>query len=63
MLPENPHVRFFESRQRGYVSVDITPKRMAALFQVISDRRDPQATVSTLKQFVVENGNPGAVPA
>jgi len=63
MLPENPHVRFFESRQRGYVSVDITPKRMAALFQVISDRRDPQATVSTLKQFVVENGSPGAVPA
>src|SRR5262249_51876405 len=24
MLPANPHIRFFDSRQRGYVSVDLT---------------------------------------
>jgi hypothetical protein len=29
--------------------------------QVISERRDPKATRSTLKQFVVERGRPGAV--
>ena len=62
-LPDNPHVRFFESRHRGYVSVDVTPDRMETRFQVISDRRDPNATLSTLKRFVVESGKPGAVPA
>jgi alkaline phosphatase D len=61
LLPENPHVRYFESRHRGYVAVDLTPDRMETRFQVISDRRDPKATVSTLKRFVVQGGKPGAV--
>jgi alkaline phosphatase D len=61
-LPENPHVRFFDSRQRGYVSVDVTPERMETRFQMISDRRDRNASVSTLKRFVVENGKAGAIP-
>jgi len=60
VLPENPHVKYFESRHRGYVSVDLTPQQMQTRFQVISDRADKQATVSTLKQFVVESGVPGA---
>ncbi|MFI5401274.1 MAG: alkaline phosphatase D family protein [SAR324 cluster bacterium] len=61
-LPDNPHVRFFDSRVRGYVAVDLTPERMTARFRAISDRRDPQATVSTLRTFVVEDGRPGPVP-
>ena len=59
VLPENPHVKYFESRHRGYVSVDLTRKRMETRMQIISDRRDPKATVSTLKTFVVEDGKPG----
>ncbi len=62
-LPLNPHVKFFDSRQRGYVGVEVTPGRMETRFQAISDRRDPHATVSTLKRWVVETGKPGAVPA
>ena len=62
-LPENPHVRYFESRYRGYVAVDVFRERMETRLQVISDRRDPKATVSTLKRFVVESGKAGAVPA
>jgi alkaline phosphatase D len=62
-LPENPHVRFFESRHRGYVAIDLLHDRMETRMQVISDRRDPKAAVSTLKRFVVEGGRPGAVPA
>jgi len=57
-LSENPHVRYFESRMRGYVSVDITPKQLSARFMAISDRRDPLASVSILKSFVVESGKP-----
>ena len=62
ILPENPHVRYFESRHRGYVSVDLSRQRMETRMQIISDRRDPKATMSTLKRFVVEAGRPGAVP-
>jgi alkaline phosphatase D len=60
-LPENPHVRFFESRHRGYVAVDLIRDRMETRMRIISDRRDPKATVSTLKRFVVESGRPGAI--
>lgn len=61
LLPLNPHVRFFDSRQRGYVSVDITEQKMLTHFRVITDPRDPTATVSTLKSFAVEPGRPGAI--
>lgn len=61
MLAENPHVRFFDSRQRGYTAIDLARDRMETRFQVISDRRDPKATVSTLKRFIVESGKTGAV--
>jgi alkaline phosphatase D len=63
VLPENPHVQCFESRQRGYVSVDLFRERMETRLQVISDRRDPKATLSTLKRFIVESGKAGAIPA
>ena len=59
-LPDNPHVQFFESRRRGYVSVDLTRERMTTRYRVVSDAKDPQATVSTLRTFVVEDGRAGA---
>jgi len=62
-LPDNPHVRYFESRHRGYVAVDLTLDRMETRFQIVSDRRDPNATRSLLKRFVVESGKAGAIPA
>jgi alkaline phosphatase D len=37
----------------------VTPARATARFRAISDRRDPGATVSTLREFVVEDGTPG----
>ena len=62
-LPDNPHVKFFESRRRGYVSVDLTRARMTTTMRAISDVRDPKATISTLKTFVVEDRKAGAVSA
>jgi alkaline phosphatase D len=58
---DNPHIRFFEPKFRGYVSVDLTRARMQTRYRTVSDVTDPQATVSTLKSYVVENGKPGAV--
>jgi alkaline phosphatase D len=59
----NPHVKFVDTATNGYVSLDITPTRLDARFQVVSDRRDPKAEIRTLKAFVVEDGRPGALDA
>ena len=56
---DNPHVRFFDSRKRGYVSAELRPERLEIAFRAIADVRDPQTGVSTLRRFVVENGHPG----
>jgi alkaline phosphatase D len=61
VLPENPHIRYFESDYRGYVMVDLSRNRLETSLRVISDRRNPHATVSTLKRFVVESCKAGAV--
>ena len=62
-LPDNPHVRFFESRKRGYVSVDVEAKQMTTRLRVVSEVTDPMASVSTLKTFAIEAGKPGVVEA
>ncbi len=56
MLPENPHVKYFNSRSHGYVSVTVQPKALSARFQSISDRADLNATVATEVAFTVEAG-------
>jgi len=43
------------------VRVDLSRDRMETRFQVISDRRNPAATVSTLKRYIVEGGKAGAM--
>jgi alkaline phosphatase D len=56
-LPENPQVKFFESRKRGYASVEVNTERMITRFQAISDAADPDAKLETLASFVIEAGN------
>ena len=63
LLPDNPHIRFFESRRRGYVSVDLERAQMRLRMRVISDPTDPKAEISTLQTFAVEAGHPGVVAA
>jgi len=63
VMPNNPQVKFFDSRPRGYMSIDVRPDRMDTRYQVISDVRDPKASLSTLKSWTVESGRPGAVAA
>jgi alkaline phosphatase D len=62
-LPDNPHVHFFESRQRGYVCVDLERSHMQARMCVVSDVKDPKADISTLRTYAVEGGKPGVVAA
>jgi alkaline phosphatase D len=63
LLPDSPHVHFFDSRQRGYALVDVTPDAMQVQMRAVSDAQDPKATISTFKTFAVEAGRPGVVQA
>jgi alkaline phosphatase D len=60
MLPNNPHVKFFDSRKRGYVLNTITPDSWRADFRVSEDVTMRQAKGSTLASFAVARGKPGA---
>lgn len=58
-LPENPHIKFFESRRRGYVRCTVNPQQWNSDLRVVSTVEQPNATVSTLASYIVENGKPG----
>jgi alkaline phosphatase D len=60
LLPDNPHVRFFDSRPRGYVRCTVTPERWLTELRALESAADPRTAISTLASFVVESGRPGA---
>ena len=62
-LPDNPHVHFFDSRKRGYVSAELQPERLDIAFRFVANVRNKDTEISTLRRFVVENGHPGPAPA
>jgi alkaline phosphatase D len=63
LLPTNPHVRFMESRLRGYLRAEISPGQWRSDLRVVEDVTRQVSPARTLASFVVESGRPGAVPA
>jgi alkaline phosphatase D len=61
LLPDNPHVKFFDSRKRGYARCDVTPGRWQTDFVAVEHVHARDAPASILASFVVESGRPGAV--
>lgn len=61
VLAENPHIRFV-NRQRGYVRNTVTANEWTTDFRVVDYVTTPGAPISTRASFVVEDGQPGAVP-
>jgi alkaline phosphatase D len=57
-LPANPHIRYFDSRQRGYARCDVTPARCQVAFRAIADATDAMSPIHTQASFVVESGRP-----
>lgn len=57
VLPENPHVRYFNNR-RGYLRARITPEVLRADFRILPYVSRPGAPVSTGASFVVLDGDP-----
>ena len=62
-LPDNLHVRYFESNLRGYATLTLDESRLYTRFRAVSDAADPLTGISTLKSFVVESGRAGAIEA
>jgi len=58
-LPDNPHIKFFESRLRGYVRCSIERQRWTSDLRVVDTVETPDAPVRTLATYVVESGKPG----
>lgn len=59
-LPENPHIKFADSRHRGYVRVEVTPREWRADLRAMETVAKPDGACNTLASFVVEDGKPGA---
>jgi alkaline phosphatase D len=60
-LPDNPHVRLADGARRGYVRVDLTPRRLRADLRTVRTVRERDAESDTLASFTVEDGRPGPV--
>jgi alkaline phosphatase D len=59
-LRDNPHIRFFDNRRRGYTRCTVIRQRWYADLRVVDTVKRPGAGVRTLASFVVQDGRPGA---
>jgi alkaline phosphatase D len=60
MIPDNPHIKFFDGDRRGYVRCRVTPEQWETDLRMVSTVSRSDAPVETFASFVVENGVPGA---
>ncbi len=63
LLPQNPHVKYFESRHRGYAMCRIDSRGMAVDLRTVDTVRAPVSGGKTLASFMIEAGKPGAQKA
>jgi alkaline phosphatase D len=56
----NPHVKYGRSDKRGFMLMEITPKRTSNVFVGLDDVRDAKSGATQLAAFVVDDGAPGA---
>jgi alkaline phosphatase D len=62
MVPFNPHIKYYEGDRRGYFAATVTPKRMKLDLRFVTSVENPGGTGYTEGSWVVEDGQPGAVP-
>lgn len=62
-LPDNPHVRHFDSQKRGYIRCTVTGDLWTTDLRTIDYTDRVGGKVSTDRSFVVENGQAGAKEA
>lgn len=62
-MADNPHMKFADSRYRGYLRLELTPDRLSADLRAMESVQSGDARCNTLATFVVENGRPGPLRA
>jgi alkaline phosphatase D len=60
-LPQNPHIKFFESRLRGYVKCAVTRDRWLSDLRAVDTVKQPQSSIRTLTSYVIQAGNAGVI--
>jgi alkaline phosphatase D len=58
-----PHVRFADTRHRGYMVCDVTPTELVTRLQVVDSVATPDQPVYTLGSWTTLAGTPGVQPA
>jgi alkaline phosphatase D len=58
-LPDNPHIKYGRSDQRGYVRMSIAGGRLGAELIGLDSVKRPDSRADVLARFAVESGKPG----
>jgi alkaline phosphatase D len=56
MMPENPHLKFFDDRTNGYGLIEISDKKMDVKLRHTKSTWNKSAGFSNLKHYVIERG-------
>ncbi len=56
----NPHIKFLDSRYRGYVVCHVTHEIWYTHLRIVNSVEHADSTIQTLASFQVNNGQPGA---
>jgi alkaline phosphatase D len=62
MIPDNPHIKYYEGDRRGYFKATVTPERMTFDLRFVTSVESPDGIGYPGGAWVVEDGVPGAVP-
>ena len=57
----NAHIKFFDGALPGYVRCQITPEQWRSDFRSVDTVLLSNASVRTLKSFIVKDGHPGSL--
>jgi alkaline phosphatase D len=63
MIPYNPHIKYYEGDRRGYFKASVTPKRLRVDLRFVTSVENPSGSGYSAGSWVVEDRQPGAVPA
>ena len=56
MMPDNPHVKFFDDRTNGYGIVEVTDKKMDVRLRHTKSTWVKDAGFSDIKRYTIERG-------
>ena len=59
LAPDNPHVKLADNRYRGYMRMEVSPRRITADLRGMESVAAADSACTTFASFVVEDGRPG----